>query len=79
MPRPPKRKRITNAELAFLENTIAAAIGITQRAKALAYWIDDPDALEIILDILKQANTIRKTTIEWKHDRKQESTQCTTS
>jgi len=66
-------QRLSNAENDYLENTTANAVSIIQRAKQLAYWTDDPEALAIILEIMKTASSIRKATIEWKRKRKRES------
>jgi len=70
----PSYQRLSNAENDYLENTTAAANTIIQRAKQLAYWLDhDPEALVLVLDIMRTASSIRKATIEWKRKRKRES------
>jgi len=66
------RRRLTNQELAFLENVTASAVGIIQKVKALGYSLDDPEELQIVLDILQDAKAIRKRTIEETARRKGE-------
>lgn len=68
-----QNRRISNAELAFLEYNVAAAVSIINDTKTLAYWIDDPDLLEMLLSIMKSANVIRKQTIDWMHQRKEDA------
>lgn len=58
-----KRARLTDWELRYLENTVANAVGIIQRVKALAYQVDDPDTLELALEIMRRAQSIRTCTI----------------
>ena len=65
------RRRIPDRDLEFYENVIAAAVAIVQSVKALAYWLDDPDTLAIALRILKDAQEIRKTTIQRKNNAKE--------
>lgn len=67
-----KSNRKANSELAYLEETIASAVCIVQRVKALAYWLDHPDELALALEILRQAQAIRQRTIEWMAERKAE-------
>jgi hypothetical protein len=64
------RQRLSDGELAFIENIRALACGIIQDVKALAYWIDDPDQLRIALGILEKAQRARAATLEWEHGRK---------
>lgn len=65
-----ERQRIPDTELAYYENTIAAALAIVAQVKALAYLTDDPDALTAALEILRDAQTIRTTTIDRMNTRK---------
>ena len=64
--------RISNRELDFLENVTASAVGIIQKVKALSYWLDDPEELQIALDILQDAKAIRRMSIEETTRRKKE-------
>ncbi len=71
MPKKSSRRRLSDSELEFLENIRAGACGIIQDVKALSYWIDDPDQLEISLDILIKAKQIRKVTLKREEELKQ--------
>lgn len=64
--------RISNAELDFLETTITDALAIIQDTKALAYLVDDPEVLEVMLRILYDAQDIRSRSIRWMKQRKGE-------
>jgi len=66
-----KPARLPNNELEFLERTIGASLTIISRCKNLAYLTDDPEELEIILTILKNAQFIRSATITWLDNRKE--------
>jgi hypothetical protein len=61
---------LSDGELEFIENVRAAACGIIQDVKALAYWIDDPDQLAIALKILEKGQRIRAMTLDWENERK---------
>lgn len=63
--------RLPNSELEFLENNIAASLTIVSRCKALAYEIDDPETLELVLSILKSAQFIRRANMMWRENRKE--------
>jgi len=65
-------RRLDNRELDFLESNIASAATIVQRVKALSFWLDDPNELELALEILRDARAIRARTIEWMKERKKE-------
>jgi len=66
-------RRLSNAELMFLENTIALFVGIIRDAKALSFCTDDPEQLEIILQVLIKAQGGRKSVILWMEGRKNET------
>jgi hypothetical protein len=66
-----KPARLPNTELEFIENNIAAALSIVGKCKALAYEIDDPESLELVLSILKKAQFIRRANINWCESRKE--------
>lgn len=62
--------RLSNAELDFLESNSADAASIITCVRAAAPYVDDPDTLEMLLRILRDANDIRKRTIAWMRVRK---------
>lgn len=64
---------IGDNDLEFIEDTAARAIYISRRCKNLVFLIDDPDALEIVLDIHKTANRIRTASIAWRNSKKEKS------
>lgn len=66
-------KRISNAELEFLENNIAGAIRINQMTNIAANLTDDLETLELLNDISVTAEKIRTTTINWMHSKKEKS------
>jgi len=66
------RKRIGNRELARYEDTIALTLEIIQLLKAVMYWIDDPEILEIFARLLSKANKLKSITIETMNERKGE-------
>ena len=70
MKKPAKRRRIPNNELEFLEDSIACAVGIIRDLKALLFWIEDPDGIQIVGDILEKAQWLRQSHIELMNKRK---------
>ena len=62
--------KISNTQLAYYENTIAASLSIIQELKALIYYVDDPDQLRMMAGIMADAQYIRRTTIDRMHSEK---------
>ena len=55
--------RISNTQLEYYENTIASALSIIQELKALIYYVDDPDQLRMMANIMADAQDIRRLAI----------------
>lgn len=58
------RSRIPDNELAYFENIIAASLSIIGKIKQAAYLVDAPDTLNVLLQILSDAQYIRQSTID---------------
>ena len=69
----PGRERISNKELEFLENQIAASNRITRIVALAAEEIDDTETLELLDDISATADRLRTTAIAWMHKCKKEN------
>ena len=65
--------RISNTQLEYYENTIASALSIIQELKALIYYVDDPDQLRMMANIMADAQDIRRLAIHRMNSEKGKS------